>query len=66
MRNILASRGLTAAVGKMDQRIAALRAKRARADPNRPPAVMLEITASRTTPGDQKARLIYGTDGPAP
>ncbi|MEO8143581.1 MAG: ankyrin repeat domain-containing protein [Betaproteobacteria bacterium] len=66
LRNILASRGLTAATEKMDRRIAALRAQRARADPNRPPVVMLEISASRTRPGDQKARLIYGADGPAP
>ena len=66
MRNILASRGLTAAVGKMDQRIAALRAKRARADPNRPPAVMLEISASRASPSDQRTRLLYGTEGPPP
>ena len=66
MRNILASRGLTAATGKMDRRIATLRAQRARADRDRPPAVMLEISASRASPNDQKARLIFGADGPPP
>lgn len=65
MRNILAARGLREAVGKLDRRIAALRAQRARAG-RATPAVVLEITASRAAPSEQNARLIFGADGPAP
>lgn len=55
VRSILAARGLTNAVNKLDRQIAALRAK-----PyldNRP-ATILEISASRSAPREQKARLI--------
>jgi len=66
MRKLLAARGLAGAVGKLDRRIAALRAQRARAARDRSPAAVLEISASRTSPGDQRTRLIFGTDGPPP
>jgi len=65
MRNALASRGLREAVAKLDRRIAALRAQRARAE-RATPAVVLEITASRASPGEQNARLIFGAEGPPP
>ena len=55
MRSILAARGLTNAVDKLDRRIAALRAS---ADPDKRPGVILEISASRRSPRDQKAKLI--------
>jgi hypothetical protein len=66
MRNILAARGHGGAAGKLDQRIAALRAQRARADRDRPPVAILEISASRSAPGDQKTRMIFEPDGPPP
>jgi hypothetical protein len=66
MRKLLAARGLTGPVSKLDRRIAALRAQRARADRDRSPAAVLEISASRTSPGDQRTRLIFGSDGPTP
>ena len=65
MRNTLAARKMTGAVDKLDRRIAALRAQRARAERNTPAAV-LEISASRASPSDQRARLLYGADGPPP
>lgn len=65
-RKILAARGLTRAVSTLDRRIAALRAQRARADRNPAPAAVLEISASRTAPGDQKTRLIFEPDEPLP
>jgi hypothetical protein len=65
MRNTLAARKMTEAVSKLDKRIAALRAQRARAERNTPAAV-LEISASRASPGDQRARLLFGPDGPPP
>ena len=66
MRKLLAARGLAGAVGKLDRRIATLRAQRARAERAVSPAAILEISASRTAPGDQKTRLIFGSDGPPP
>jgi hypothetical protein len=66
MRNTLAARGLAAAAGKLDRRIAALRAKRAREDRDTPPVAVLEISASRSSPRDQRTRLIFGPDGPPP
>lgn len=65
MRKLLAARGMRAAVAKLDRRIATLRAQRARAE-RATPAVVLEISASRASPGEQNARLIFGTDGPPP
>jgi len=55
VRAILAARGLGDSVDKVDRRIAALRAQRPVDDT---PAAVLEISASRKAPGDQKARLI--------
>ena len=46
---------MTGAVDKLDQQIAALRAK---PELDRRPATILEISASRSAPRDQKARLI--------
>jgi len=46
---------MTSAVDKLDQQIAALRAK---PELDRRPATILEISASRSAPRDQKARLI--------
>jgi hypothetical protein len=66
MRNVLAARGLTAATTKLDRRIAALRAQRAREDRNTPPIAVLEISASRASPGEQSTRLIFETNGPPP
>ena len=66
MRNVLAARGLTDAPGKLDRRIAALRAQRARAERNKPPIAVLEISASRASPEDQRTRLIFEADGPPP
>lgn len=66
MRQALASRGMNDAVKKLDNRIAALRAQRARADPNRPSAAALEISASRAAPENQRMRLIFEAGGPPP
>jgi hypothetical protein len=66
MRNTLDARGLTDAVKKLDTRIAALRAQRARVEREHTPAAVLEISASRTSPEDQNTRIIFGTDGAAP
>ena len=57
MRDILASRGMKDAVAKLDRRIAALRAQRARADMD-VPATVLEISARRRAPTDQEMRLL--------
>ena len=66
MRDALAARGLTKAVIKLDTRIAALRAQRARVEREHTPAAVLEISASRASPEDQSMRIIFGTDGAAP
>jgi ankyrin repeat protein len=65
LRETLASRGLNAAVKRLDTRIATLRAQRARADRSTPAAV-LEISASRAAPESQRMRMIFGADGPPP
>lgn len=58
-RATLAARGLTKEADKLDRTIAALRFKLARPDPDyRRPAV-LEISARRDEPQDQKTRLIW-------
>jgi len=64
MRQALASRGMNDAVAKLDRRIAALRAQRARAD--RTPGTVLEISASRAAPETQRMRLIFEAGGPPP
>jgi uncharacterized protein len=66
MRAILAARGMTEAAGKLDRRIATLRAQRARASRDLPALSVFEISASRTSPGEQRARLIFEADGPPP
>jgi hypothetical protein len=66
MREILAARGLTDATSKLDRRIAALRAQRARENRDVPPIGVLEISASRASPGEQKARLLFESNGPPP
>ena len=66
LRNTLASRGFIGAVSKLDRNIAALRAKRVRAEREHTPAAVLEISASRASPDDQRIRLIFGTDGAPP
>ena len=66
MRNALAQRGMEAAVAKLDRRIAALRAQRARAYKDSLPAAVLEITAKRAAPQEQRTRLIFENNGPQP
>jgi uncharacterized protein len=66
IRNVLAARGMADAANKLDLRIAALRAQRARADRDATPAAVFEISASRASPEDQRTRLIFTTDGPTP
>ena len=66
IRDTLAARGMADAANKLDRRIAALRAQRAKASRDTTPAAVFEISASRTAPGEQKTRLIFTTDGPAP
>ena len=66
MRAALASRGLKDAAGKLDKRIATLRAQRARAERTTPAAAVLEITASRSSPENQRMRVIFEAGGPPP
>ena len=66
MREILAARGLADATSKLDRRIAALRAQRARENRDVPMIGVLEISASRASPGEQKARLLFESNGPPP
>lgn len=67
MRDILAERGLSTQA--IDNRIAAERARIVRAELNRdalpPRAATLEITASRKSPKEQSANIVYGPDGKA-
>jgi hypothetical protein len=53
-------------VKKIDARIATLRAQRARAEREQTPAAVLEISASRAAPEDQRMKIIFGTDGASP
>ena len=55
VRSLLASRGMSKAVDQLDRQIAALRAK---PELDRRPAAILEISARRSRPGEQQARLI--------
>jgi hypothetical protein len=66
MRDTLAARGLKDAVRKIDTRIAFLRAQRARAERGQTPAAVLEISASRASPDDQRMKIIFGADGASP
>jgi hypothetical protein len=65
-RAALASRGMDKSVEKLDRRIAALRAKRARADMDVPAGALLEVTANRNAPEDQSTRLIIDANIPKP
>lgn len=66
IRAILAARGLQAGVTRLDRRIAALRAHRARPDLATPAAARLEISARRAAPEDQSLRLVIDADAPPP
>ena len=65
-RAALAERGLETSVQKLDRRIAALRAQRARADMDVPAGALLEISASRAQPDDQTTRLVIDASAPPP
>jgi hypothetical protein len=66
LRATLAARGLSKALGRLDRRIATLRAQRARENRDVPPIGVLEISARRDSPDKQRARLIFGPNGPPP
>jgi hypothetical protein len=66
VRNVLASRGVKSGLDRLDRRIATLRAQRARAERGSSPAVVLEISAKRASPAEQRTRLIFQEDGPPP
>lgn len=66
VRDTLASRGVKRGLDGLDRRIAALRAQRARAERDSLPAVVLEISARRVAPGQQRIRLLFQEDGPPP
>jgi hypothetical protein len=66
VRDVLASRGVQRGLDGLDRRIAALRAQRARAQRDSAPATVLEISAKRASPAEQRARLIFQEDGPPP
>ena len=66
MREALASRRMKDSVDKLDKRIAALRAERARPQRVTPAMAVLEISASRSSPENQRMRVIFGTGGTPP
>ena len=66
VREVLASRGVKRGLDSLDRRIAALRAQRARAQRDSSPAAVLEISARRASPAEQRTRLIFQEDGPPP
>ena len=66
MRNALERRGKKEAVAKLDKRIAQLRAQRARAYKDSIPSAVLEISAKRAAPGEQRTRLIFEESGAPP
>ena len=66
VRAALAERGMTEAVQKLDRRISAMRAQRARADMDVPAGALLEISASRAQPEDQTTRLVIDANAPPP
>ena len=65
-RAILAERGLTRSVQTLDQRISALRARRAKADMDVPAGALQEISASRAMPEDQSIRFLIDANAPKP
>ncbi|MGH8764187.1 MAG: ankyrin repeat domain-containing protein, partial [Burkholderiales bacterium] len=64
MRDILASRGMKLAVTRLDRRIAAVRAQRARSDMDVPATAVLEISARRGAPAEQEMRLLLDANPP--
>jgi len=66
MRNALARRGMKDAAAKLDRRIAQLRMQRARAYKDSIPSAVLEISARRAAPGEQRTRLIFEKGGAPP
>jgi ankyrin repeat protein len=66
LRNTLSSRGMQRAVDKLDSRIAAMRAQRARAERDSLPMKVLEISARRGAPSEQRVRMVFEADGPPP
>lgn len=66
VRDVLAARGVNRWLDQLDRRIAALRAQRARAERGASPAAVLEISAKRASPAEQRTRLIFQEDGPPP
>jgi hypothetical protein len=66
LRNTLFSRGMQRAVDKLDSRIASLRAQRARAEKASLPMAVMEISARRGAPSEQRVRLVFEEDGPPP
>ena len=66
MRELLAARGLERSVQALDRRIAAMRARRARADMDVPASALLEITARRASPEDQTMRFVIDASAPQP
>ena len=66
MREVLAARGMKRAADRLDTRISSLRAQRARAERASLPVGVLEISARRAAPAEQKARLVFEEDGPPP
>jgi len=66
MRDTLAQRGMKSAVDKLDRRIATLRMQRARAYLDSLPAAVLEISARRAAPAEQRTRLLFEPGGAPP
>jgi uncharacterized protein len=66
LRNTLFSRGMRRAVDKLDSRIAMLRAQRARAERDSLPMAVMEISARRAAPAEQRVRLVTDDNDPPP
>jgi hypothetical protein len=66
IRAVLAERGLDKSVQALDRRIATARARRARVDLDLPAGALLEISASRAAPEDQRTRLLIDAGAPPP
>jgi hypothetical protein len=54
------------AVDKLDSRIAMLRAQRARAEKESLPMAVMEISAKRAAPAEQRVRLVTDENDPPP
>ena len=66
MRSLLAQRDQKAGMATLDRRIAALRARQARAGLVTPAAARLEISARRDAPEEQSLRLVIDASAPQP